>query len=86
MGAPNEIKAFCIWFGSLPHTRKILIAGNHDLSLQKEGYANRAAAKRTKIRGGAGEADNVSDQCLQMIQEIPNCEYLLDSGTSVRGI
>ena len=61
VGAPNEIKAFCTWFANQPHERKILIAGNHDLSLQKDGYANRAAAHRTKIRGGAGEADNVSD-------------------------
>ena len=38
-----EVRAFCEWFGSLPHRRKILIAGNHDLSLHGATYAQTGA-------------------------------------------
>ena len=41
-GKPEEIAAFCEWFGAQPHPRKILIAGNHDLSLDSETYERTA--------------------------------------------
>ena len=37
-GRLEQIAAFCEWFGAQPHPRKILIAGNHDLSLDSESY------------------------------------------------
>ena len=38
IGGIKEVKDFCDWFGSLPYKYKIVIAGNHDLSLDKGWY------------------------------------------------
>ena len=33
-GTVSQIRAFCEWYGNLPHKHKILIAGNHDWGFQ----------------------------------------------------
>ena len=38
-GEPKQIEAFTSWFGSLPHPHKVCIAGNHDVSMHEEFYA-----------------------------------------------
>jgi predicted phosphohydrolase len=35
-GTLPEVRAFLAWFSSLPHSRKIFIAGNHDWLFQRE--------------------------------------------------
>ena len=35
-GRLEEVKAFLDWYGSLPHTHKVLIAGNHDFLAERE--------------------------------------------------
>ena len=35
-GKEDQIIDFCDWFGSLPHTHKIMIPGNHDFLFEKE--------------------------------------------------
>jgi len=87
VGRLEEVMAFAKWFGSLPHKRKILIAGNHDLSLDGATYA--ATSKRFGGMGKLGEdhdAAEVSKKARSILASIPNCEYLMDSGTSVEGI
>lgn len=82
-GKPQEVAAFAQWFGKLPHARKILIAGNHDLTLHAESY------EKTAPRFGHGQVADVAGTCAHvssLIHAIPNCEYLCDSGTSVHGI
>lgn len=85
-GTLGEVAAFCKWFGSFPHKRKLLIAGNHDLTLHGESYT------RTGPRFGHPEASNPNEAALicaearRLIRAIPNCEYLCDSGTMVDGV
>jgi predicted phosphodiesterase len=83
-GKLGEVRAFCEWFGRLPHRRKLLIAGNHDLTLHGETYA------QTGARFGHPEAtSSARETCAEarrLIGAIPNCEYLFDSGTSVEGV
>ena len=82
VGDVREVAAFCKWFGALPHKRKILIAGNHDLSLHGETYA------QTGLLQGLQSADaaELAAKARALVDATPNCEYLCDSGTSVRGI
>ena len=35
-GRPQELEAFCTWLKAQPHARKIVIAGNHDLTLDPD--------------------------------------------------
>jgi len=86
VGRVEEVEAFAKWFGSLPHKRKILIAGNHDLSLEPETYPS-----TVEKFGGPGtkagfDAAAASAKARAIVEAIPHCEYLHDSGTSVEGI
>ena len=36
MGTLLEITQFLAWYGELPHTHKILVAGNHDWLFEKD--------------------------------------------------
>jgi Icc-related predicted phosphoesterase len=40
-GGIPEVSNFNIWLGTLPHRHKIIIAGNHDFSFEKEARASR---------------------------------------------
>jgi hypothetical protein len=35
-GRPQELEAFCAWLRAQPHARKIVVAGNHDLTLDPD--------------------------------------------------
>ena len=82
-GKRAEIAAFANWFGKLPHRRKIVIAGNHDLTLDPSSYAE------TSARFGhdsQGDPLRTCEEALSIIRTIPSCEYLADEGTEVDGI
>ena len=40
IGEPERISAFNVWLGRLPHKHKIVIAGNHDRTLDSEGCSH----------------------------------------------
>lgn len=40
MGYPDEIENFIHFLEKLPHKHKIVIAGNHDLSLDQKDFAH----------------------------------------------
>ena len=82
VGDAREVAAFCKWFGALPHKRKILIAGNHDLSLHGETYAQTGAIQGVQ----AADAAEAASRARELVAAVPECEYLCDSGTSVSGI
>jgi len=84
-GRPEEVRQFCEWFGSLPHPRKILIAGNHDLALHGESYADTGPRFGHPPDPDGGYA-GASAKARALVDAIPGCEYLCDSGTSVRGL
>ena len=61
-GKLEEIRAFCEWFGAQPHPRKILIAGNHDLSLDKDSYDKTSV--NIERRAADYDSDSISQQCI----------------------
>jgi len=83
IGEVEEVAAFAQWFGTLPHKRKIIIAGNHDLSFEA------STLPVTGVRYGHKGAKDPVATCAKvraLIEAIPNCEYLEDSGAVVEGI
>lgn len=78
-GRPEEIAAFASWIASQPHPRKILIAGNHDLTLDAASYPH------THSRFGHRVAYD-TEACRKMIAQAKGIEYLCDSSTTVDGI
>lgn len=81
-GRLEEVSEFCAWLRSLPHARKLVIAGNHDLSLDRESIAE--TSRRFGLRPGPGGLDQMCDEAQAMLECC--CEYLCDSGTIVRGL
>ena len=76
-GRPKELEAFCAWLKAQPHARKIVIAGNHDLTLDPESYP------RTQCRFGHKQPHDCA-AARALIEGA--AEYLHDSGTSVGGL
>jgi predicted phosphohydrolase len=49
-GTPAEVAEFLRWFGSQPHPRKVLVAGNHDWLFQKDpGLAAKLLAEHPSV-------------------------------------
>ena len=83
IGEVSEVEAFANWFAKLPHKRKIVIAGNHDLSFEA------STLPRTGVRyghKGTADPDKTCAKARALLDAIPNCVYLEDSGTTVEGI
>eukprot|EP00656_Telonema_subtile_P016431 TRINITY_DN18679_c0_g1_i2.p1 TRINITY_DN18679_c0_g1~~TRINITY_DN18679_c0_g1_i2.p1 ORF type:complete len:328 (-),score=39.27 TRINITY_DN18679_c0_g1_i2:71-1054(-) len=76
-GEAEQVQDFSEWLLSLPHTHKIVIAGNHDVTFEPEYYENRAADrfhKRNKY-----EPEHVRSL-------LQNCVYLENAGCEIQGI
>ena len=84
-GDPREVAKFCEWFASQPHRHKVLIAGNHDLSLDASSLEHCAPMHGLHLdrHGGAAAANAAA---LELVAKIPNCAYLCDSGVRIHGI
>jgi len=37
-GTPEAVEKFSHWFASLPHPNKVVVAGNHDITLDPDFY------------------------------------------------
>ena len=83
-GRLEEVRQFSEWLAAQPHARKIIIAGNHDLTLHAASY------ERTSSSWGVeGRVKDRAAECADaaaLIASIPGCEYLCDSGTVVQGL
>lgn len=80
-GTVSEVRSFCEWFGKQPHAQKLLIAGNHDLTL------HRGSFEQTSVSWGVAVADG-REACAtarQLVHSIEGCEYLCDSDAVVKG-
>ena len=76
-GLPSEVEAFAAWLESQPHARKLVIAGNHDLTLDPDSYP------RTHRRFGHREEHD----CAAVRARLEAAaEYLCDSGATVDGV
>ncbi|CAK75179.1 unnamed protein product (macronuclear) [Paramecium tetraurelia] len=77
-GSKEEILAFIQWLIKQPFKYKIVIAGNHDLSLDKESY-------QSKLKEYHHKGLNFNDEELRQTLK-DNCIYLLNSSVVIEGI
>lgn len=78
-GRPEELEAFCRWLSSQPHRRKVVIAGNHDLTLDAESYP------RTHNRFGHPRMFDTAS-CRAILDAMHGVDYLCDSATTIDGV
>lgn len=79
-GELEEVKQFNEWLGRLPHTHKIVIAGNHELSFDPK-FTNPVAEAGRDIPTLGYELDSISTVIQQKDNKkyLTNCVYLEDS-------
>lgn len=88
VGAPKDIKNFNDYLGLLPHTLKVVIAGNHDLTMDMEMVRD----QRQYLSGNFSIKESIFEEYLKQQgvdnsrQLLTNCVYLEDSGIDVCGI
>ena len=82
IGGIKEVKDFCDWFGSLPYKYKIVIAGNHDLSLDKGWYE---IDQNWKSLGLPKIATSCSGEAIEIMRSCKKIIYLEESEVEVEG-
>ena len=75
IGLPEDIENFSAFLGSLPHSYKVVIAGNHELTFDVDSYDNRYE------RVGHPQKYN----CIEVKSLLTSCIYLEDEETTVLG-
>jgi predicted phosphodiesterase len=92
-GKPDEVVAFNEWLGHLPHTHKLVIAGNHELSFDPSfNFDLSPSSSKHQARSGLFGQNRSSDQQQQQPRAddirklLTNCTYLEDTGVELFGI
>ena len=75
IGLPRDIENFNTFLGSLPHSYKVVVAGNHELSFDVDSYDD------TYKRFGHPQKYD----CAEVKSKLTNCIYLEDEETTVLG-
>eukprot|EP00759_Apiculatamorpha_spiralis_P049880 PhF_6_TR44505/c0_g1_i1/m.68546 len=75
-GEESQIIDFNAWLGELPYRHKVVIAGNHDLTLDEN-----MTQKQLRRFGMYGKYDPKA-----MLAKITNCHYLFNSSVTLEGI
>ncbi len=78
-GTPEELSSFVTQLGRLPHRHKVVIAGNHDLTLDQAGY-------ETQWRRFHKQGPYSPDSCRRILENAHNISYLLNSGIEISGL
>lgn len=79
-GAPKEIAAFANWISSLPHKFKVVIAGNHEYSMD-------LARKSFHQSSWDDDANNLTPTLAEAVSLLKSsCIYLEDSMTEILGL
>jgi Icc-related predicted phosphoesterase len=76
-GTHEEIMDFNEWLGTLPYSHKIVVAGNHDLSLDAAEY---------EARWGKEWHHKTYNDPNISVRLLTNCIYLENRGTEIEGI
>jgi hypothetical protein len=76
----DELTKFRDFLLSLPHAHKIIVAGNHDITLDWEFYE-----KRGRNRFHPNTPQNAVE-CKALLADTPGITYLQDSGCEVLGL
>jgi len=77
-GLPSEIVAFNNWLATLPHRHKVVVSGNHELSLDPSTWEEAA-----EYMDQAGETRQSTEQVRSLLT---NCIYLEDEIIEVMGL
>ncbi len=95
-GTRHEVREFNRWLAKLPHKRKIVVAGNHELTFDKSRQKlknpeedPRSPRSRSAHVGDGGGVNFLNDAVgddVNMRDELTNCDYLEDSATRVLGL
>lgn len=77
-GLISEIDEFNYFLGTLPHRHKLVVAGNHELSLD---------VVTSKYLHSGGRSDHLLHEAVQQAKRrLTNCVYLQDTQVSISGI
>lgn len=79
LGRWDDIQRFATWFGGLPHKHKIVIAGNHDLTLDMPYYDTVVGRFH---RGQREPAESI----LEYVSSQSSFIYLCDEGVHCEGL
>jgi calcineurin-like phosphoesterase family protein len=75
-GEREQIESFLRWMSGQPHRYKVLIAGNHDITLQVDYYNSFGKSNFHKHR----VVNYDPEECRSLVQNYPGIIYLEDSG------
>ncbi|KAG9352107.1 hypothetical protein JZ751_020520 [Albula glossodonta] len=82
LGLPSEVKKFNDWLGGLPYEFKVVIAGNHELTFDKDFMAE--LVKQDYYRFPS--VSKLKPEDFDNVQSLlTNCIYLQDSDVTVKG-
>ncbi|XP_051884772.1 metallophosphoesterase MPPED2a isoform X2 [Pristis pectinata] len=82
LGLPTEVKKFNDWLGTLPYEYKIVIAGNHELTFDKDFIAE--LVKQDYYRFPS--VSKLKPEDFDNVQSLlTNCIYVQDSEVTVKG-
>jgi Icc-related predicted phosphoesterase len=79
-GSRSDCEAFATWIEKQPHTHKVVIAGNHDLSFDELSYA------QTRMDIAHGRLDEVCPAAEIKARLGSVCHYLEDSAVEIEGV
>lgn len=85
VGREEELRDFFDWVKSLPFKYKIIIAGNHDKSLDEKFWFNKAV-KKDKFKKSLIGCELWSKEILDEFNSHANHHYLHDSSVEIEGI
>jgi calcineurin-like phosphoesterase family protein len=81
-GEANQVADLAEWLGTLPHKEKVIIAGNHDITFDKEYYIDRG---RERFHPHLEHPYDV-DQVRNSLISAGTCRYMEDERADVCGI
>ncbi|KAG5270034.1 hypothetical protein AALO_G00187900 [Alosa alosa] len=82
LGLPSEVKKFNDWLGGLPYEYKVVIAGNHELTFDKDFMSD--LVKQDYYRFPS--VSKLKPEDFDNVQSLlSNCVYLQDSDVTIKG-
>jgi predicted phosphodiesterase len=78
LGKEEEIASFMAWMSEQPHPSKLLISGNHDMTMDSEAYNLRKGKRKGSL------PSELSTRCRSLVVNHPQVEYLEDTSTTIK--
>ncbi|KAK1891847.1 Metallophosphoesterase MPPED2 [Dissostichus eleginoides] len=82
LGLPSEVKKFNDWLGGLPYEFKVVIAGNHELTFDKDFMAELVKQDYYRFPSVSKLKPEDFDDVQTLLS---NCVYLHDSDVTIKG-